>query len=367
MKMEHPAILGATRYRREDCAVGIVHIGYGAFHRAHQAWYIDQYMEVTGDLNWGIAAVNLREEDAAQFSATTSDDNGYVLKTLSPNGHESFQHVRSHVKYCNWNDTPTQTEALLALPSVKLVTITVTEGGYYLDQSGNLDETSPVISSEIAGNSPRSVFGYLRAGLSQRMADDSGPITILCCDNLRHNGDMLEENFLKYLSLLGDNILADWIRRTVNFPCCMVDRITPKPVPALAAEIAEKFGRTDDATILCEDFIQWVIEDDLRADFPDLEKVGVTLTDNVDPYEDTKILVLNGGHTCLTYLGALRGFDNFDELLRDEELFDHYWQYETQEVLPSLADGLPFDKYEYLRSEERRVGKECRSRWSPYH
>ena len=29
--------------------------------------------------------------------------------------------------------------------------------------------------------------------------------------------------------------------------------------------------------------------------------------------------------------------------------------------------GLTYENGEVLRSEERRVGKECRSRWSPYH
>ena len=40
--------------------------------------------------------------------------------------------------------------------------------------------------------------------------------------------------------------------------------------------------------------------------------------------------------------------------------------------LPTMKARLPKDIYKSLlktinRSEERRVGKECRSRWSPYH
>ena len=353
--------LESSTYDRSGCDTGIVHLGFGAFHRSHQAVYVDRYMQETGDLRWGIAAVNLLPSDSRGFARDADAPDGYVLKAISSTGETGFRVIRPHVDFVDWPNDPARAERVLARTSVRMVTITVTESGYHLDDEGNLDGTDPVIAEELSGRSPRSVYAYLSAGLRRRMNAGAGPVSILCCDNVRRNGRMLRMNLMSYVRALGDDGLARWLDANASFPCSMVDRITPKPRLEDTEETWELFSWRSGRTVMAEDFIQWVLEDDFAGPRPQLEKVGVTLTGNVDPYEEAKIRILNGGHSCLAYLGALSGHRTFDQAMADPGLFDHFWRYETEEVLPALGVHLPFDKEEYLerivaRFRNRNIG-----------
>ncbi|WP_394177485.1 mannitol dehydrogenase family protein [Yoonia maritima] len=348
-----------TTYDRANCAVGVVHLGFGAFHRAHQAQYIDDYMQETGDLAWGIAAVNLRAPEADTFAQCATWDNGYLLKSTTPEGVVSLRRVRSHVGFADWSKDASGAEALLEQPSVHMVTITVTESGYYTDPKGALDANDATIKAEVSGGAQTTVYAYLQAALLRRMAASGQPITICCCDNIRQNGKMLKANFAAYLALTGQGDLAAWVAENVTFPCSMVDRITPRSTPALTTELSETTGEIVVQPIAAEAFVQWVLQDNFAGPMPALDKVDVTITANVDPYEETKIRVLNGGHTCLTYLGALHGIETFDQAMRVPELFDHFWNYETQEVLPALTIELPFSKEAYLDDIAARFKNEA--------
>jgi len=304
-------------YDKSECQTGIVHIGYGNFHRAHQAVYIDDYMEQTGDLRWGIVAVNLRNEGFREI-----DD--YILKTPS-----SYRRVRSHLDYIDWTKNRTVAKAMLALNSVHLVTITVTESGY-------------------APGSP--LFEYLACGLRNRKT----PITIMCCDNIRQNGLVLETQFMAYLYQTNQHELADWVRENVTFPSSMVDRITPRTTDVLRSEIETLFPGLGETAVQTEEFTQWVIEDKFASDFPDLTKVGVVITKDLEPYEETKIRILNGGHTSLAYLGALSGYTTFDQVMKNEAHRQHFRQLQIEEIVPSIDIELPFDIHEYVDSVEER-------------
>lgn len=351
------ANIQATRYERAQCDVGVVHLGFGAFHRAHQAVYIDDYMEKTGDLRWGIAAVNLRPSELAHFE-TAADDierhDGYFLKSYSSDGQVALQRVRAHVGFFDWDTAKEDTENLLARDTVHLVTITVTESGYYTDPNGDLNTSDPLIASEIQGGAPKSVYGYLRKALQARLSAGGGALTIACCDNIRQNGKMLHKNLLAYLDACGDAALVNWVKENVAFPCSMVDRITPRPSAELGAELGQLVGAVVASPIMAEDFIQWVLQDSAVAPMPALEKAGVTVTPDVDPYEETKIRVLNGGHTGLTYLAALEGIETFDAAMRAPHLLEHFRGFEQQEVLPALTLALPFSKEAYLEKIEQR-------------
>lgn len=344
--MTHSPAPYATGYDRSACKTGIVHLGFGAFHRAHQAVYIDDYMQETGDLRWGIAAVNLRAAESARFAETPQD--GYLLKSIAPTGETSLRHVRSHIAFADWSQNHRGAEALLSLPSVHMVTITVTESGYYTDPTGSLNAADPVIAAEVAGTAGTSVYAYLQAALLARMHTTVAPITICCCDNIRQNGKMLHRNLLAYLALTGQTALAEWVEANAAFPCSMVDRITPRPTEALARELSDLTGETVVQPIMAEAFLQWVLQSKFAGPMPDLARAGVTVTADVDPYEETKIRVLNGGHTCLTYLAALHGIETYDAAMQVPELFDHFWAYETEEVMPALTLALPFSKTDYL-------------------
>jgi len=267
--------------------------------------------------------------------------------------------VRSHVRFADWCLAPTKAEALLSLPSVHLVTITITESGYYTDAKGDLNLDDPVIQSETAGGPAQSVYGYLRAGLRHRLAKSAAPITIACCDNIRQNGKMLSRNLLAYLRACSDLDLADWTAQNVAFPCSMVDRITPRSPLALAAELSALLSDTVTSPVMAEDFSQWVLQDTAIGPMPDLAQVDVTVTPDVDPYEETKIRILNGGHTALAYLAALENVETFDAAMRRPHLYQHFRNYETREVLPALTLDLPFSKSDYLESIDSRFSNQA--------
>ncbi|WP_299621644.1 mannitol dehydrogenase family protein [uncultured Tateyamaria sp.] len=359
MNLSTTSRVHATTYDRAACAIGVVHLGFGAFHRAHQAVYLDDYMDASGDLRWGIAAVNLRASEAGQFQKAAEDTarhDGYFLKSVSAKGEETLRRVRAHVYFADWSDAPAPTEALLAAPSVHLVTITVTESGYYTDPNGNLNRQNPVIASEVSGASASSVYGYLRAALRQRMEQSGAPLTIACCDNIRQNGKMLRRNLMDYLEACNDAALAKWVSENVAFPCSMVDRITPRSSDALAADLSALIGVDVTSPIMAEDFMQWVLQDSASGPMPDLGRAGVTVTSDVDPYEETKIRVLNGGHTALCYLAALKGVETFDAAMRVPELNAHFHNFESREVLPAITLPLPFSKDLYLSQIADRFG-----------
>ena len=354
----------ATSYDRNACKTGIVHLGFGAFHRAHQAVYFDDYMDQTSDLRWGVAAVNLRSAEAGQFQLAAqdvADHDGYFLKSVSADDQVSLRRVRAHVEFKDWSLEPQETEALLAKSTVHLVTITVTESGYYTDANGDLNASDPLIAAEIAKGDKQSVYAYLRAGLRARMAANGAPITIACCDNIRQNGKMLSRNFTSYLQACDETELGAWVSENVAFPCSMVDRITPRSSPELSAELSGVVGKKVSSPIMAEDFIQWVLQDKAASDMPDLARAGVTVTPDVDPYEETKIRVLNGGHTALAYLAALEGIETFDAAMRVPHLREHFNAYETKEVLLAITLDLPFSKLDYLsaiasRFSNRSIG-----------
>ena len=215
------------------------------------------------------------------------------------------------------------------------------------------------MKAEIAGGTPQSVYGYLRAGLSQRVAATGAPLTIACCDNIRQNGKMLRRNLLTYLTACGDQDLADWVGKNVVFPSSMVDRITPRSPAELGPELSSLLGREITSPIMAEDFIQWVLQDSATAPMPDLAQADVTVTADVDPYEETKIRVLNGGHTALCYLAALEGVETYDAAMRVPHLNAHFHNFETKEVLPAITIDLPFAKEDYLAAIARRFSNQA--------
>lgn len=354
MNISSKPVVFETSYDRDAVRSGVVHLGFGAFHRAHQAQYIDDYMEATGDLRWGITAVNLRAEESGPFAANAKPSESYVVKSIAPDGETELRKVRAHVAFVDWAKDAAKAEALLTSADVHMVTITVTESGYYTDPTGALNPDDPLMAAEIKGEASKSVYAYLSAALTQRMQASGAPITVLCCDNIRQNGKMLRNNLGAYLSHTKQADLAAWVKDNVTFPCSMVDRITPRSAPEMQATIDAQLGKQPVQSIMAEAFLQWVLEDNFAGPMPDLARAGVTITKDVDPYEEAKIRILNGGHTALTYLGALHGIETFDQTMAKPELFDHFWAYETQEVLPGLTIDLPFDKHAYMESISAR-------------
>ena len=337
-----------TDYARDECAIGCVHIGYGAFHRAHQALYIDDYMQASGDLRWGIAAVNLRSSESDAFDKATAADEGYVVKTIAPANRVSHRLVRSHVKFVDAAKQADEAYNLFSLPSVHMASMTVTESGYYFDPNWQLDLSAEPVAADLSGASSQTIYAFLSEALGRRAKQLDKPMTIFCCDNIRSNGDILADALLAYIEAQQNHQLADWVRKNVAFPCSMVDRITPRTTSDLESEIAASFPEFAHAPVHAEDFSQWVIEENFAADLPDLAQIGVQIVPDVEPYEEAKIRILNGGHSGLAYLGALAGHQTFDQAMRDPALRAHFDRWEQHEVLQGLDEHIPFNTSDYL-------------------
>ena len=355
--MMHPAgeeTLPRTTYDRDATRIGVVHVGIGAFHRAHQAVYFDDMMERTGDLGWAIAGVNLRSAQSADLARLRDGGGAYVVKSYDPDGGSEFRMVRAHKAFFDWSQAPEGAEDIVAADGVRLLSVTATESGYCLADDGRIDLGNPEIRAELDGTGKSSIYAYLRAVLGRRREGGGRPLTVLCCDNLRENGTMLQRNLAQYLAAAGELELAAWVSDRVSFPCSMVDRITPRPDARHAREVAERFGIEDDFTIHCERFTQWVIGDEFIGGRPDLDAAGAELVEDVHPYEEAKIRILNGAHLALAYLAALRGFETYDAALRDPALNAFFDALTTTEILPSLGGATPVDLPAYRDSVKRR-------------
>jgi D-arabinitol 4-dehydrogenase len=354
MKTVHKTQLTPLNYSQTDCGVGIIHVGIGAFHRAHQAAYLNQLLGDSDQQQWGIMGVNLRAEDSSITDQLNDQNNIYTLKTLSPENHSTYQQIGSILSTMDWSKDAKGAAQAVDNENVHLITMTVTEGGYYLSENGILETHLPVIIDALKGVGS-CIYAYLRASLNMRRLGCNLPITLLCCDNLRDNGHYLKSGFEQFLQACNDTALLDWLATKVTFPCCMVDRITPRPDSLHVADVKQSFSLDDPLTVMSESFTQWVIEDNFAGPRPDFERVGVQLVADVAPYEDAKIRILNGGHTILAYFAALKGYQTYDQGLGDEELNTLLSAYETTEVIPAIGES-PINLLEYYALTKIRFG-----------
>lgn len=333
-----PATIASPRGRAVP-EVGIVHFGPSAFHRAHQAAYIDTLL--AHDPRWGIAAVSMRSRGTVE--ALEQQDGLYTLaiRDAAP----AMRVIGAHRRFLA-PDAAAQTHALLADPAVTLVTMTVTEKGYCLAGDGTLDLDHADIVHDLAGTAvPHSVIGWIVAGLAARRAAGVQPFVPMPCDNLASNGAKLHAALVAF-ARARDAGLADWIADAVRVPSTMVDSITPASDAALYAAVAETIGLEDRAAVQREQFAQWVIEDIVPLG-PDLAGAGATLTSDVAGYEKAKLRILNGAHSTLAYLGLLRGHGSVAEAMADAPLAGFVDAMIRRDIVPMLpaVPGLDLDAY----------------------
>jgi fructuronate reductase len=317
-------------YVRKDVRVGIVHFGPGAFHRAHQASYIDRLLAV--DPRWGICAVSL--QSARTRDALEPQDWLYSLAELAAQPRLSVLGALRQILVA-----PTQPDAVFAqllAADTRLVTLTVTEKGYCLTPRGLLDDAHPDIVHDLnRPETPRSVIGWLTAALHRRMRAGLAPLAIICCDNLPDNGPTLRRALADFAARR-DSTLAAWIETEVACPRTMVDSITPATDAALRERIKREIGLEDAWPVQREDFTQWVIEDLPQVREPDWGSVGVTLTAAVELYERAKLRLLNGAHSTLAYIGLLRGDATVGDAMRDEPLARFVEQLMREDIAAGL-------------------------------
>lgn len=311
-----PALVRQPGYDRATQAIGVVHLGIGAFHRAHQAVYTDDAM-AAGDRNWAIAGVSLRSR--AVREAMAPQDGLYTVSERGAAG-EAIRLVGAVREVIAAPDAPDRVLDLIAAPTTHVVTLTVSEKGYVRAAGGGLDFGNADIAHDAKmEGAPRTIYGYLAQGLKRRRAEGLSGLTILSCDNLAENSAQLAALLNAFLEA-HDAELGKWAADACAFPCSMVDRIAPAVTPADLDHIAARLGMRDEAAVVTEPFRQWVIEDKFAGPRPKWEAGGAQLVANVSAYETAKLRMLNGAHSALAYLGLARGHAHVHEAMQDAEL-----------------------------------------------
>ncbi len=308
-------------YSRESISAGILHFGVGNFHRAHLESYTSALLKSDDQASWGVCGAMIMPQDERLYRALKSQDGIYSLTVCGRDGVNKTEWIGSLVELL-WSGE--SVEAIInkvADPAIRIISLTITEGGYNIDKaSGEFILSSESVDYDIKNPStPTTVFGIVTEGLRRRIAAGAGAVTILSCDNLQHNGNTCARAFNSFFEAQ-DSAVAQWAAENVTYPNSMVDRITPATTPADVERINKTLDVADAAPVYCEDFIQWVIEDKFVAGRPAWESVGVEFTDDVAPYENMKLSLLNASHTLLSYPSMLSGFRRVDEAMRDERI-----------------------------------------------
>ena len=322
----------------------ILHIGAGSFHRAHQAWYLHRLNE-TGDQSWSLAVGNIRGDMNAVLDALAAQNGEYTLETVTPKGEREYETIRAIKKVVPWSADLNELIATGADPKTKIVSFTVTEGGYYLDEHDKLDTANADLAADLKG-AKTTIYGALAAILDARMKNGAGKVSLQNCDNLRSNGDRFKAGMLEFLERRGETALRDWMIANTSCPNAMVDRITPRPTPDVAERVKAATGFDDKAPVMGEKFIQWVIEDNFIAGRPAWEKVGAEMVESVHPYEEAKIRILNASHSCIAWAGTLVGLQYIHEGTQDLEIRALADAYVTDDVIPCLTPS-PIDLAKY--------------------
>lgn len=318
----------------------ILHLGLGSFHRAHQAVYVHQLRQ-QGDTRWSITGGNLRPDMADTIAALQAQNGRYTLETVTPQGERRYTVIESIQRVIPWQDDLAPLIAAGADPATRIISFTVTEAGYYLDANNRLDwATFPDLRADRdavqAGKAGHTLYGGLVSILRARMNARAGAVTLMNCDNLRHNGDRSRSGLLQFIDALGDTALRDWVLEHTRSPNAMVDRITPRPTPDVAERVKAATGWDDRAALMGESFIQWVIEDNFIAGRPEWEKVGVEMVNSVQAHEEAKIRLLNATHSCIAWAGTLAGYTYIHEGTRDPAIRQMAYDYVTDDAIPVL-------------------------------
>lgn len=335
-------------YDRSRLKTPIVHIGVGGFHRSHEAYYTDALMNMDGSQDWGICGVGLRDADRKMRDILKEQNFLYTLIVRHPDGKVENRVIGSLIDFMISVDDPMAVIEKMAHEETKIVSLTITEGGYNFNPaSGEFEFDHPDVQHDLENpDSPRLVFGYLTAALKKRRDAGLAPFTVQSCDNIQHNGDMTKKMLLAFADRQ-DPELATWISDTVCFPNAMVDRITPATTPDDIEYLKTTVGVGDQWPVTCEPFCQWVIEDNFSNNRPQWEKVGAQFVPDVTPYEKMKIRLLNAGHSVLGLLGSIHGHTTIDGTVTDPLFAKYLRAFMDIEATPVLdaVDGVDLEAY----------------------
>jgi mannitol 2-dehydrogenase len=333
-------------YDRSQVKCGIMHMSIGGFHRSHQAVYMDEVL-AKGNTDWGICAIGLMPQDKENIEKLQQQDNLYTILERTAEA-DSARVIGSIIETMHAPSNPKKVLERLADDDIKILSLTVTEKGYCHDQAtGELDKNNPLLIEDLANlGMPKTSLGYIVSGLKSRMDNSQSPFTVMSCDNLPGNGHLTQKLVLQFAEMV-DPELANWIKDNVSFPNSMVDRITPVTTGEIVETVKTKFQIEDAWPVVCEDYMQWVLEDNFCNGRPSLDEVGVQIVADVDPYEKMKVRLLNGSHSALAYLSYLKGYRDVDKAMADPLIKNFVRSYMDQDVTPSIPEVPGIDLEEY--------------------
>jgi mannitol 2-dehydrogenase len=340
-------------YARSSLKQGIMHFGVGNFHRAHLAVYLDDLFNKGLDHDWALVGAGVMPSDEAMRQRLAAQD--YLTTVVEQDNDLSTAHITGPlIDFVSPSDKPAMM-ARLCDPSIRIVSLTITEGGYFIDPAtGKFNPSHPAIAHDGANpHEPTTVFGFIVAGLAARRATGIPAFTVMSCDNVPHNG-VVTANAVVGLARLSNPALADWIKANVAFPNAMVDRITPATGDRERKIAAETFGVIDSWPIFCEEFKQWVVEDNFPSGRPAWEKVGATFVKDVTPYEYMKIRILNGGHAVIAYIAGLLDIQYAHEAMEHPLVHAYFAKVQQEEIIPTVLPVPNTNLQDYYKLIDRR-------------
>lgn len=325
------------QYNLDDVSTGILHFGVGGFHRSHMAMALNSLMNHGEALDWGICGVGLLPHDQRLRDVFRTQDCLYTLVLKNSDGTRTTEVIGSIREYLYAPDNPEAVLQKLADPSTKIVSLTITEGGYNFDRvTGEFDFTNSDVQYDLKHpDSPKTVFGYITEGLRRRRNAGTAPFTVLSCDNIQGNGHVAKDMFSAF-ARAQDPELGEWISQNVAFPNSMVDRITPVTTDEDIAEVEALIGMTDAWPVVAEPYFQWVVEDTFTVGRPPFEHANVQMVQDVMPYELMKLRLLNASHQGLCYFGYLSGYRYAHEAMQDPAISTFLREYMDKEATPTL-------------------------------
>ena len=338
------------KYDRSKLTPGIVHIGVGNFHRAHLSWYLHRLMQKNKDLDWGIIGSGVLDYDHQMQQKLKKQDFLTTLIELDPDGNKNCEIVGPMIDYAPVEKNNLSLINAMSDSRIRIVSLTVTEGGYFLDgENGELDFINPYIVNDINNpNSPTTVFGAIVNALNIRKNNGYGPITCLSCDNLIKNGDKLKQAVIGIAKNTNKD-LSDWILENCTFPNSMVDCIVPS-TGKRELELVKKIGINDSVPVVHENFRQWVVEDKFCAGRPNWEDVGVQFSSKVHQYEEQKIRILNAGHQIIANAAELLSIDTIDKAMKHEGIYSFLKKVMKEEIIPHVNPLPDISPEQYFES-----------------
>jgi mannitol 2-dehydrogenase len=347
------ATASVPKYSRGSLSAGIVHFGVGNFHRAHQAVYLDSLFNLGLDHDWALVGAGVRANDADMRAKLLGQD--YLTTVVEQEADATSARVTgAMVDFLPVGDIATISETL-ADPKVRIVSLTVTEGGYYIDPASQRFDAdhADIVADSVNPEAPKTVFGLILLGLQLRKERGLQPFTVMSCDNIPGNGHVTQ-NAVAGLAELINPALAQWVREAVAFPNGMVDRITPATGQRERDALEQQFGITDAWPVFCEEFKQWVLEDHFPTGRPALERVGVQFVPDVAPFEHMKIRILNGGHATIAYPAGLLDIHFVHEAMEHKLIRAFLEKVEREEIIPVVPPVPDTDLGDYYKLIERR-------------